>query len=350
MIDDKYEDIQLVFDALAQTPLGKRRGTFDATVRCPICDEDGKTRKHSHCYVGLIDNQPPVVYHCWINDCSGVVTPNFLHDLNIFDLELDTILNTFNRSFRNINRISNKISTITKRKEKMVIPDIEDNPVNEYKLRYMQWRLGIKFSYADLKGLKIIFSLYDFLKANRLDRNQKYSKWDKVIDRDYIGFLTVDNDWLVLRNTQNNDNLRYIKYSLFNSIDTSNIIYTVPGTQSDLFSDYVNLNICEGPFDALGIFSHVKKFNRSNNIYAACCGPGYINAIRYFIKMGFIGNLKVDIYSDADKDLKFYKKMGLGDKIEPWTTGGIDIFYNELSKDYGVPRKDISIIKANRVI
>ena len=339
-------DIELVMQALAQTPLGRRINDHQVSVLCPVCGENYKPdRRHSHCYVGPIQGHPPIVYHCWINECSGVVTPSFLHDLNIFDPDLDMILNNYNRSSDNKFYYTNSKINDPGKPRKVELPDVKDTELNQYKLYYMKQRLGVDFSYDNLKGLKVIFSLNDLLKYNGIPANPKYSKFQKKLDQDYIGFLSTLNDWVILRNTKPNNNMRYIKYSLFGQIDTSNIVYTLPGTQADLFSDYVELNICEGTFDAIGVFCHVKKYNRINSIYAACCGSGYINPIRYFIRMGFIGNLHVNIYSDKDKDMEFYRTQGIYEKIEPWVEG-IDIFYNERSKDYGVPRSEISVMRA----
>lgn len=342
-------DINDVMEAMMQTPLGRRINERQISVLCPVCGENYKPdRRHSHCYVGPIQGHPPLVYHCWINECSGVVTPTFLHDLGIYDSDLDNALNGYNRSSGNgINYTNTKIKRSNNKPYDVKIPNVRDTQNNQYKLYYMKQRLGVNFSYDNLKGLKVIFSLNDLLKYNDIPPNKKYAKFQKLLDHDYIGFLSTMNDWVILRNTKPNNNMRYVKYGLFNQIDTSNIVYTLPGTQADLFSDYVELNICEGTFDALGVFCHVKKYNRSNAIYAACCGSGYINPIRYFIKLGFIGNLHVNIFSDKDKDIDFYKEQGIYDKIEPWVEG-IDIYYNERGKDYGVPRSEISVVCSNK--
>lgn len=340
------DDIRLVIDALEHTSrLTKRFSPYRVSVVCPICGEGNKRHDHSHCYIGPYKDNPPLVYHCFIGECSGVVTPMFLRDMGIYDLELETILNTFNRSYSNMDKASRKIYRIKKVKENLVIPKIQDNPDNQYKLRYMQARLGVKFTYENLEGLKVIFSLRDFLEQNNISPNMKYKGYNRTINNDYIGFLDTLNNYIVFRNTKDNKNLRYVKYDLFDLLDTSSIIYAVPGTQSDLFADTVNLNIAEGPFDALGVFCNVKKFNRENNIYAACCGSGYLRAIKYFIKLGFIGNLIVNIYSDADKPVKYYKHTRVFDEIQPWVKD-IRIYYNEKGKDYGVPRKYISVTQA----
>ena len=342
---DNYmnSDIKLVFDALEHTELGKRVEDYKVIVKCPVCGEGTKRHNHSHCYIGLINNGPPVVYHCFMNECSGVVNPNFLHDMGIFDNELDTILNVFNRSVSKLDTLERKIYMVNKKKTNMSIPEILDSAVSESKLTYMRNRLGVKFSYENLAKLKIIFSLSDFLEINKIQPNMKYKRFLRTLNDEYIGFLSVNNDYIVFRNTLPNKNLRYVKYDIFNTMDTTNIIYSVPGMSCDLFANEVNLNICEGTFDALGVFCHVKKYDRLNNIYAACCGSGYLNAIKYFLKLGFIGNLIVNIYSDDDKDIRYYDSVY--GQIEPWVKQ-INIYYNELGKDYGVPGKFIQVTKA----
>lgn len=78
-------EILKVFDELQNTYLGKRLDDYKVVVKCPICGEGGKQRNHGHCYVGLIDNHPPLVYHCFINECSGVVNSDFLRNIGIDD-------------------------------------------------------------------------------------------------------------------------------------------------------------------------------------------------------------------------------------------------------------------------
>lgn len=341
------EDITLVLDALEHTHLGKRLSDYKVVVKCPICGEGSKKHDHAHCYVGMINNGPPLVYHCFMNECSGVVTPEFLRSLEIYNNELESILNIFNKSYTKNNEVERKIHRIKKIKENIQIPEIPDNEFNDAKLKYMQCRLAVKFNYQNLQNLKIIFSLEDFLKVNKIEPNMAYKrKLLNILNQDYVGFLSSQNDYIVFRNTKENKNLRYFKYDIFGSIERSNIIYTVPGTQCDIFSNSVNLNIAEGPFDALGIYCHLYKGDKVNNIYAACCGSGYLNAIKYFLKLGFIHNLNVNIYSDSDKNPMYYNKIKVFDEIPPWVNQ-INVYYNTLSKDYGVPRKYIEIEKIN---
>ena len=337
-------DIKLVFDALLTTPLAKRLSELNVVVKCPICGEGHKKHDHGHCYIGLINGQPPVVYHCFIGECSGIVTPEFLHSMEIFDNELDNILNLFNKSYDKLSKESYKIYKIQKKKDNLIIPDIRQTNSNINKLNYLRNRMKINFSLENCKNLRIIFSLYDFLDANNIKPNlRRYKKRIlDIVDDDYIGFVAANNSHIVFRNTKNNKNLRYLKYEIFDEPNLGNIIYTIPGTKCDLFSDDVNLNVAEGTFDILGVYNSICHGNKINNIYAACCGSGYTNTIKYFIKLGFIGNLNINIYSDKDKKPEFYRKMYY--EILPWVKS-INIYYNDLSKDYGVPREEIQISK-----
>ena len=333
-------DIQYVLRALEKAPMGKKIDDYRVVVKCPICGEGSKQRTHGHCYIGLIENGPPLVYHCFINECSGIVTPSFLRDLDIYDGELESILIAFNRSKAG-NYKSKKKYFIQKKKKDLKIPYIANTVKNKYKLLYLRNRIGLPFTFNDARNLKCIFSLKDFLEENKIKPNMKFVKVLATLNDNYIGFLDTNNDYIVFRNIYKDKNLRYVKYDIFgDNTDTSNIIYTIPKCNCNMFSDSVNLNICEGPFDAIGIFCNINKFEKENNIYAACCGSGYMNAIRYFIKFGFINNLNVNIYSDSDKPPEYYSKV-IND-LSPWVNS-INIFYNELSKDYGVPADEIKI-------
>ena len=140
------DDIKLVFDALRETELAKRINDYNVVVKCPICGEGHKKHDHGHCYIGLINNHPPVVYHCFIGECSGIVTPEFLHSMDIFDSELDNILNIFNKSYDKLSKESRKIFLIQKKKDNLVIPDILNYQNNINKLYYLKNRMKINFS------------------------------------------------------------------------------------------------------------------------------------------------------------------------------------------------------------
>lgn len=341
------DGIKLVLDALSKTELGKRIDDTKVVIRCPICGEGSKHRTHGHCYIGMPNDGPPLLYHCFINECSGIVTPNFLRDAGVFDTELESILNVFNKSTSHLSREARKIIYIKNKITDIKVPKIKDNPYNQKKLNYLRSRIGINFSYENARSLKIIFSIKDFLELNDLRPNEKNKWYINTIDKDYIGFLSVGNDYIVFRDAsgiKSDKRLRYVKYDIFGSVDNSSIIYNLPGVQCDAFAKEVVLNVAEGPFDVLGIFCNVHGFNRVNHIYAACCGSGYMNTIKYFIKMGFIGNLVVNIYSDDDKKPYYYAKVY--SELSPWVKS-INVIYNKKSKDFGVRKTEIEISKVS---
>ena len=97
-------------------------------------------------------------------------------------------------------------NSVKKKKENIIIPDIPDNDSNRYKLDYLRKRLMVNFSYEHAKMFRCIFSLKDFLEANEISPNVKrYKSFLKVVNNDYLGFLSTQNDYIIFRNTKNND-------------------------------------------------------------------------------------------------------------------------------------------------
>ena len=82
-----------------------------------------------------------------------------------------------------------------------------------------------------------------------------------------------------------------------------------------------------------------------DNIYCAVCGSAYPKVLQYWLKKGFLSNLIVNIYSDSDKDIYFYKK--LIDEYSIWVKE-FHVFYNRIydskgKSDYGVPKEMIDV-------
>ena len=58
--------------------------------------------------------------------------------------------------------------------------------------------------------------------------------------------------------------------------------------------------------------------------------------------MGITCNVDINIFSDADRGPGFYKK--LYKELNPWVNN-INLYYNRKSKDYGVTKNEIELIK-----
>ena len=120
-------------------------------------------------------------------------------------------------------------------------------------------------------------------------------------------------------------------------------LYIATLNTNTLTDENIHINIAEGSFDILGVYFHVKNMNRENNIYIAVNDSGYMSVLKYFLGLGLVGkNIIINIFSDKDKEPWFYKK--LISELKSFV-GKINLYYNELSKDFGVPKNQIKTIK-----
>lgn len=325
----KIEDILY---RLLELPYSKKLNNGQIAIRCPICGDSVKHENSAHCYVGLYKGELPLVYHCWINECSGVVDNNFLKACGIYDNNMACYLATLKGS--------------NKRVSKIITDEMRYNiripyTFNERKYAYLYNRLGIEFSPEELSNLKVIFSLEDFVEYNDLEVSIS-NRLFELLNNDYIGFLSNNREYIIFRNICNNDNLRYYNYSVFNQDNNGNRFYTIK-SECDLLSNNIELNISEGIFDIISVYFNIKKGNDINNIYAAVCGSGYINVIKSIIRKGFT-ELTINIYSDKDKKSSYYNNIK--NELKLWYKD-INIFYNGYpkEKDFGVIPEKIKIIK-----
>lgn len=335
-------DLNNIIDKLLDTPYASRKGDEYVYVRCPICGDSVKHKDKPHCNIWIKPLQP-LIYHCWICEESGIVNREFLELLGINDIDIANKVSQYNKAASRTERGKKFVGSGKGRD--VYIPKIRDNENSRMKLEYMRGRLGLPFKYDTLEALRIIFSINDFLNVNNLPVNNKFSKIIYFLERDYIGFLSCTKDVITFRAVSPDAKIRYVKYFIYENQVINNQMYTIPIKGVDIFSKNMNLNICEGTFDALGVFFHVHNANLKNNIYCAVCGSAYPKVLQYWLKKGFLTNLIVNIYSDSDKDISFYKK--LIDEYSIWVKE-FHIFYNTIydSKgkfDYGVPNKLIEI-------
>ena len=85
----------------------------------------------------------------------------------------------------------------------------------------------------------------------------------------------------------------------------------------------------------------------------AVCGKFYIPVIEYLVNIGFVGsNINLNIFGDNDAKFNPTAKQPTDityfDKILKHIKncfGKTNIYYNTISKDIGVKKEDISLIK-----
>jgi hypothetical protein len=202
-------------------------------------------------------------------------------------------------------------------------------------VQYFNSRYHSNFTGSELKELfKAITEPERFFEINGI-RNPGYYQFEKS-----IGFLSADNSHIIFRNVTGEQSRRYCNLALTEDPGASKI-YNI-STDIDLLQDTVEIIMCEGVFDIIGVYNTFYQGQDSKNkIFAAACGKSYLSVIEKYTRMGFL-NLKMVIYSDADVDTMFYKKMKASSYLMKTP---ITIFYNTLEKDFGVAPNRIKLRK-----
>lgn len=342
---NEYDFKQEVQYRLLQLPYAHRINSNQIALRCQFCGDSKKDKRKTRFYVQTnLNNDNPILYNCFNCGVSGILTPSVLRTFEINDLKLNSNLIVYNKQ---IQKRFNKIHNIKDNKFNYRVPIGRTGTIDENKKRYIENRLGLSFTFEELQRLKVIFSLEQFLKYNNIDEVTTNAERANLLNNDYIGFLTVRNEFIVYRDITDSNKLRYDKYSVIKSIDNSRKFYTIPNHIDILTDDDIYINLAEGTFDILGIFYHVKNQKLKNQIYAAVCGAAYTSVIKYFLSLGLIGdNIIINIYSDNDKNYYWYKNMI--EELSPFVKS-INIFYNVKAKDYGVHKDQIELVKYNKV-
>lgn len=311
--------------------------------RCMECP-DSNDPKSAHFYISIPDGTKPSMYYCHKCGCRGIVTHKELIAWGIYDKQIALEITEYNNSLM-INpknkkyfnhqtyQISNSYTTM-------------DNKSEEKRL-YLVDRLGYDLSYSDLKNLKICVNLLDLMKENCINSFTRDHNIINDLDREFIGFLSIDNAFLNMRRTCEAGKIypqidkRYVNYKIFDKFDTSQRFYTIP-TKVDLSKPQrVKLHISEGPIDILSIYLNLR--NREEGIYTSITGNNYINIILYFLielKLPFI---ELHLYPDNDKFGNFDRINYIVNLI-PDRSIPVYLHKNTFpgEKDFGVPLRKIN--------
>lgn len=313
----------------------------DIAVRCPICGDSRKHANSCHMYIKLdIGDDEPYTFYCQRCKAKGIVDSSFLKLLKIFDGELNVAIGLKNKSAAKKNK---KWKPITR--NHLVLPEPQDTKINKIKLKYINDRLGLSMGFEDLSKYKIILNLYDLLDANGVDFLTQNEKFCDTLDKNFIGFVSYDNNYVILRNLskKNMPDLRYYNYNIFNNYDNTKKFYTIP-TKIDILNPKLNVRISEGVFDILGVYHHMEKNPPDNTIFASVNGVGYNLIFMHLAKMGFL-DMDISIYSDNDQSVADYKRMK--ESMKSILSNKIVLNYNKMpnEKDFGVPPDRIKLTR-----
>lgn len=339
VVMDKRELKLKLRNELLRVQSAKVTGPDQITMRCQICGDSIKDLSHGHFNIKInLNADEPVLFHCFRCDNGGVFTPSMLRSFKINDLSLNSGLISYNKQTMSL---VNKSLGIVNNDFAFDIPIPKDDAKTALKKAYIEGRLGCKFTIEELIDLKVVFNLGEFLKLNGIEKLTVHKDKAIRLHNDYVGFLTAKNEFINFRDITGN-NKRYDKYNVFNSLDNTRKFYNLPNEIDLLSTNDLVINIAEGVFDILGLYYHVYEQEKRNMIYTAVCGAGYISVLKYFIQMGVFGNVIINIYSDSDRLPWFYKTIK--EELGIWVSQ-INLYYNQLGKDYGVEKDKIKIIK-----
>lgn len=337
---DAYDFKLDVEERLLELQYAHRINKNQIALRCMFCGDSKKDPRKTRFYVQInADNDAPILYNCFNCGAYGILTPAVLRTFEINDLNLNSNLIAFNKS--TLRKIKKTLNLKTDKLD-VKVPLPKNIKSNVLKKKYIENRLGIKLTIEDIEKFKIIFSLEQFLDTNKINTVSGKPDRARLLNEDYVGFLNSSNDQIIYRDITDKNKKRYDKYKINPDILESRKFYTIPTTIDITTHKDVIINMAEGVFDILGVYYHVKHQN-DNELYVAICDSEYTSVIKYFLGLGLIGdNIIINIYSDNDHPPYFYKHMI--DELSIWVKS-INLFYNEKSKDYGVHKDNIQIVK-----
>lgn len=348
MTNEVKEDFLDALYANRSTNKIKKVHSNQFRMRCHFCGDSQKNLEERHLYV-LCDltNDLPLKYNCFKCGESGYVNKDFLEKADITDKNLISRIYALNRKSekydkKNINA-NDDVYTFN-----FCVPNIKLSKKTEY----INNRFGIKFNNDDYKKMKVITSLFEFLKINDIKTSSFTRDVLYKLEDHYVGFLTNGSSHILFRDITDSEEHSWVKYPIVPDSSKNRIFYTLESSIDILSTDELNINLSEGVFDTLGIAYQLID-NTDNSINIAVSGKYYNRVLTYLIGLGLYGsNVIVNIYSDNDNT--FNKKKSNDTSIDHYRNllnkykplyGRINVIYNLKNKDYGIPKDGIIIKK-----
>lgn len=335
------EDLETIKSLILQNvhPAYTTTNNREVRVRCPYCGDSKKNPMSAHMYIEL---HPPFRFHCFKCETSGVLNSEALRDLGIYNTDLSIALINANKTYKQYAGVQQMSFKRRVLKNTPIDSDLSANSVAYFNSRYKS-----SFSNADLTTkFKVVTDAYAFFRENSINPPKDQYEFDKS-----IGFISADSSHIIFRDISNTQEKRYYNLNLIGDFGIGSIskTYTI-SNEVDTMKDEMTLVISEGIFDIIGVYTHFYNgTSEDNTIFAAACGKAYNAVILNYIHLGFL-NLNIVIYSDADVDISFYKRLKEDSPYLKFSK--ITIYYNSLynsetgyGKDYGVPADEIQLRK-----
>lgn len=333
-MDSKEFKLELI-EEITHTIFPSSYSNNELGVRCPFCGDSVKDPNHHHLNIRINpDDNEPIVFRCLRCNISGLLTSDTLAMIGNVSTEYASALKKYNR-------LSSKKSGIIINKQKLDLkfPELKitDGVIKKHK--YIEHRLGLKLDIEELNNKKIVYDFLGLMKYNNIENLNCSIEKAISLQNEHVGFLSAKNDFINFRDISGN-NKRYYIYKVLKNFDTTGKFYIMPNNIDPFSTEMKTINIAEGVFDILGLYYHIFKKYEDNMIYTAINGAGYLNVIKYIMNQGVICDVNVNIFSDSDRPPKYYYNMI--ERIEPFVNS-VNLYYNSLSKDYGVTEKEIKL-------
>lgn len=325
----------------------KQVNDVEYRTRCPFCgDSDNLNTGHLYMRINPEDNFN-VVFHCFKCEEQGILNSENLSMLGIDDIDLKANMYTLSKTSDKVDK-KNMI-----RENKRIYFDYKIPKIKRgKKTEYVENRLGIKFNDDDFHNIKMIVSLRDFLILNNIQKLMVDNRIAYTLEDHYVGFLSFGNSHILFRDISNREKITWVKYPITNESSQNRLFYVMSTSVDPLTTEELTINLAEGVFDTLSAYYNL-GFNSPNSMNISVSGKYYDSLLLFLVDLGLVGsNITINIFSDNDEvfnkknnkptNIEYYRKVL---KNYKYLYKQINVYYNTIGKDIGVPRQDISLKK-----
>ena len=316
-------------------------GKTEIVLRCRYCGDSVKDPRAAHFYIKNIDGQPHL-YNCFKCGEKGIFSAKTLRDFSVYDTEAAVALETYNKSVMSNPQYK---SLMRNKTYKVYNNFISNNELTHAKINYINRRLGINLTIEDCLRLKIVPNLHDLLNANYISKFTRHPNIVQEFTNSFIGFLSIDNSFVVLRNLRSGKvykgiDKRYQNYNIFGKLENAKRFYTIPTQVNTLDPTPIHIHIAEGVFDILSIYFNLRNQANYQNIYSTIGGNQYLNQVKTFLTEYGLFNSIFHLY--IDNDVPEYKINIVEKTLRPLKIP-LYIHWNEYTgeKDFGVKPSNI---------
>lgn len=322
---------------------GAKEASAGRQIRA-ICHQPGCDDKSGHLYIGRFDSdEAPLFYDCKKCHQSGRLTSSFIEEYYCINIDRDLAKDIDNSNKGTSNyRMYDRQNRIYK--NRFTNPIASNTPVTQTKQKFINDRLGLNLSLADMANLKIILNLGEYLDLNHIHSYTRDIRIVQQLNNYFVGFVSFRNYTVNMRNliyekklNRLNESIdkKYINYNLKDNVPTD--YYILPTTIDA--NRPLNIYIAEGAFDILGVYFNT-NCNKDNAIFIAGKGKAYLESLEFIITNFGLGIGHLNYY--VDRDVRQDKIIEIVEYLKPFNLS-IDIHRNMFGdeKDYGVPKERI---------